>query len=97
MAASGIRSKLREVHPVCKDGGKAVPTTIVKVIELAREGIEVKRRNATKSSRQTDLEAKQVEIRAARCTVSVLISAAEKQVKFFIRSSWRRLNRHSRN
>lgn len=45
-ATSGIRNKLREVQRVCDDSGEAVPTTIVEVVELAREGINAKRKNA---------------------------------------------------
>lgn len=59
-----------------------MPTTVVDVIELARDGIEAKRKNATMLSRQTDIEAKLVEITTSRCTMSGQTSAAEKRVKW---------------
>lgn len=40
VAITGIRGKLGEVQRVCKEGGEAVPTTIIDVINLAREGIK---------------------------------------------------------
>lgn len=51
VATAGIRSKLREVQRVCEDGGETVFTTIVKVVELARKGVETKRKNVTSSIR----------------------------------------------
>lgn len=60
VASSVLRNKLQEVQRVCVDGGKAVPTIVVEVIEYAREGIEMNRKNATLSDRNTDTEAKLV-------------------------------------
>lgn len=49
VASSGMRGKLQEVQCVCENSGEAVPTTIVEVVELARVGVEAKRKNATLS------------------------------------------------
>lgn len=65
VATYGIRERLREVKRVCENESKAVLTTIVAVIVLARECVEMKRRNVTMSSKQTDLKTKLVEIQAA--------------------------------
>lgn len=82
MDSSSIRGKLREVQRVYEDAGNAVSTTIVKVNELALEGIGAKRKIATMFSRQKDLESKLVEMRAARRMMSCQISAAEEQEKY---------------
>lgn len=55
---------------------------IVKVIERAREGDEAKRKNATLSDQQTDMEAEMVVSRAASRAMSSQILAAEERVKF---------------
>lgn len=56
---------------------RAVSTTTVNAIELATNGIEMKCKNPTVSSRQTDLEAELVKIRVARRTMRSQITAAE--------------------
>lgn len=81
MTTSGNHGKLQEVQRVCGKGGEAAPTTTIKVIKLAQEGIKAKRKNATMFSRQTSFEAELVKIRAAGRTVSGQILAAEKRVK----------------
>lgn len=43
----GLCDKLRDVQSVCVDGSKPVPTANVNVVELACEGVEAKRKNAT--------------------------------------------------
>lgn len=48
---------------------------------MAREGIKMKGQNVTVSSRQTDLEAKLLEIRAAGRTMRSQISAVEGRIK----------------
>lgn len=58
--SSVIGGKSREVQHVCEDGVEVVTTTIIEVFELSREGIKGKRKTATVSGRQTDLEAKLV-------------------------------------
>lgn len=42
VAMLGIRCKLQEMHRTCKGGDDAVPTTIVKVIELDLERVKMK-------------------------------------------------------
>lgn len=81
VAISRIRRKLRKVQRVGEDGGESVPTTTVGLIELARESIETKRKNATMCSRQKDLEVKLVDIRAAKRAMRGLITAAENWIK----------------
>lgn len=54
---------------------------MVEVVKLARENIEMKRKNATMSSRQTYLKAKLVETRAAGRTMPSQIMAAKAQIK----------------
>lgn len=63
VATRGICGKLREAPRVCEVSGEAVLTTIVNIIKLARENIEMKRKIATLSGQQTDLEAELVKIR----------------------------------
>lgn len=81
VATSNIRCKFREVQRVYENGCEAVPTTTVEVIELAREAIETKRRSVTMCSRQTNLGAELVEIRADRRTMSGQITATGERVK----------------
>lgn len=81
VATSGIRGKLQNVQRVCEDGGEAVSSTIIDVIELAFEDIEVKRKIATMSGRQMFLEAGLVEIRAAGRTMRSQMAAAEDWIK----------------
>lgn len=81
MALIDIRDKLREVQRICENGGEAAPTTFVDVIELARESFEMKQKNATANSRQTSLEARLVEIRAAGHTMRGQITATEDRIK----------------
>lgn len=54
--------KLREVQCVFEEGGEAVPTTTVDIVELAPEDIEMKRKNATMPDTQTDSNAQLVEL-----------------------------------
>lgn len=49
-----IRGELRELQRICEVGSEAVATTIFDVIELAREGMEMKRKNPTMSSLKID-------------------------------------------
>lgn len=79
--SSGIREKFRVVQRVREDWGEAVLTTIVDVIELACESIQMKRNNATLSSRQKDLESELVETEADERTMHVQITAAEGRIK----------------
>lgn len=81
MFTSVVCGKLREVQRVRGEGGEAMPTKIVDVIEHARDGIEMKRKNATLFSRQTNLKAKLVEMRATWRTMRDRITATEARVK----------------
>lgn len=58
-----------------------MPTTIVKTIMLARENVEVKRKNGTLFDRNTDMEAKFVEALAAGTTMRIQHEAAERHTK----------------
>lgn len=51
VAISVIRGKFRETQRVGENGDEAVPTTIVKVIELACDGVDVKHKNESCSIR----------------------------------------------
>lgn len=81
VATSSVCKKLQKLQRVCEIESEAVPTAVVDVIELTIEGVGLKRKNATLSSGQTNLEVEPVEIRAARCTMSGQISAAEERVE----------------
>lgn len=81
LSTSGIRVKLRAVQRGCEDRGEFVPTTAVCAVEMACEGIEMKCKNATMSSLQTDIETKLVEIRAARRTMCSQTRATESLIK----------------
>lgn len=69
VASSCCRGKLRDVRRVCEDGGEAALTTIVEVVEFACEVTEAMRRNATLSSRSTEMEHELVEARAVKITM----------------------------
>lgn len=45
-ALSDLRVRLQELRLFCESGGEAVSTTVVEVVELARESVEAKRINA---------------------------------------------------
>lgn len=81
VATTGISGKLPEVQCVCGECGEAVSTTNINVVELAREGIKVKRKNATMFSPQTDMEAQLVESRSVGRTIWGLNMAAEDRMK----------------
>lgn len=81
VAACDIRKKLREERRVCNDESAAVPTTIVDVNELAREDIEMIRKNATTVSQQTKLETKLVKIWAADPTIHRQFMTEEYRIK----------------
>lgn len=68
-ATNDIHGKFREVWRVCEDGDDAAPTTIVVVIELAREGTKIKRKIATMSNSKTDSKVKLVETRGTEGTI----------------------------
>lgn len=80
MATSGIRGNLQDVQRVREDGGDTASTTIIKVMELAREGVEQKRRNETLPDRNTDMETKIVESCAAGSRMRGQLEALERQI-----------------
>lgn len=45
-AAPGVRDMFGKIQLICEEGGEALPTTVVEVIELAREVDETKRIHA---------------------------------------------------
>lgn len=77
VATFSIRGKLQKIQRVCEGAREAVPTTTADVFKLARDGIKMKRKNATMSGRQTDLEAQLVETLAAGRTMRSEIKAAK--------------------
>lgn len=76
----GIRARLQKMQRFCKDASEVVSTTIAKVVELACEGIETKRRSAKLTNRTTDMEARFVEATAAKSTSHGQLEAVERQV-----------------
>lgn len=74
---SSIRGKTGEVQPVFEKAVEAVPTTIVDVIELASERIEVKRQNTRMYDRQTGLKVQRVKTLDAKRSMCGQITAAK--------------------
>lgn len=74
LGTSSIRRRLRALQCVCEDRGEIVLTTNVDVIKLVREGIAIKDKNETMSSRQTALKTELVryELPGIRCTIKLL-------------------------
>lgn len=62
---------------VCEDNSKAMPSTIVRVVELAREGGEAKPKNARLSERNTDMGSKLVEARAINSMMDEQLAGAK--------------------
>lgn len=81
VATTGIHEKLREVQRACNEDGEAVPTTFVDVINLAREGIKARHKNAALSNRQTDWEAQLLDTLAVGRTMCGQITAAKNCIK----------------
>lgn len=79
VALSGIRSKLQDVRCVCRSRGKALPTAIVKDVEVAREGVEMKRENTGLCDQNTQMEGKPVKARAEGSTMRGHLAGAERQ------------------
>lgn len=77
VATPGICGKIRGVQRICEYGVEAVPATILKVVELTREAIKMRRMNTTMSNRPTDLETKLVDIGAAGRTMRCQIMATQ--------------------
>lgn len=71
LASTFFRGKLQEVKRVCEVGGKVVSMTIVEVVYLACERIEVKYKNAELSKRKTDMETELLEAELMKARVVV--------------------------
>lgn len=46
IAVSGLHGKLREIQRICKNGGEAVPVSVIEVVKSFRKVAETKRDNA---------------------------------------------------
>lgn len=57
VAVFHAHAKSREIQSVCEEGVVAVPTAVIKMIVLARDGIEDRRKNTRFSERSTDTQA----------------------------------------
>lgn len=79
-SSSGLRGSSREAQHVCEDGGEAASLTSVQVVELAREGVEAKRKNTTLSKRDMGIEAKSVDTGAAKITIREQVAGAERRI-----------------
>lgn len=77
LATSGIRGRLQEMQRVCENGVEAVPTPNVKVIELAREGADAKRKNEALSDQNTNSETKLVRVCSVGDTMREQLGGAE--------------------
>lgn len=56
VVAFTVRDKLKKIQSICEDESKAVPTSVVKVVELSRLIFETKRKNAKLAYRVSDPE-----------------------------------------
>lgn len=61
--------RLQDVQRACKDGSKALLTTVVEMIEQGHEGIIIDRITAKRFKRKKDMEFNLAEIRAAKSTM----------------------------
>lgn len=77
VASFNLRGMLRMLQHACKDGGEDVASIIVKVVDLAREGVGASCKNTTLSDRNMGMEAKFVEARAAKSTMRKQRAGAE--------------------
>lgn len=77
VAASGVRNRLEEVQRICENGGEAVPTSAVEIIELSRDVVETKHKNAKLVDRVKDLERELEDGRSVKrlTCVNLVISA----------------------
>lgn len=58
VTASSVRNKLTKDQSIREDGSKAVPTSVVEVIQLFKDIVETKRKNAKIVDRLDDLKKK---------------------------------------
>lgn len=80
VASSGFRGKLREVQCLFEDCREDAHRTVVDVVEITREGIEARRKNAVLFVRNKDMNAKLVESQAVKSTVHWKLAEEERQV-----------------
>lgn len=79
VASSGLNGKLRAVLRVSENGGEAVPTTIVEVIELGCGGVKMKRKNTALSDQNTDMERELVKACAVEGIIRRQLAEAERR------------------
>lgn len=60
---------MQELQHICEEGGKIVLPTVIDVTLMAHERIEARRKNAKLFERNTDMQIKIVEARAAKSTL----------------------------
>lgn len=72
---------LQVLQRFCEDGGGAVRTTIVMVVELKLQGIEIKCQNVALSDQNTDMDGELVETRATGRTMRDRHLAAKDQIE----------------
>lgn len=80
VTTSGIRGKLREVQRVCEDGSAAIPTTIVELIELARENVKIIPKILTSFHRKRGKNDKFMKARVDESTMHGQLEAAGRQI-----------------
>lgn len=78
-AASSVHSMLRQLQRICNEGGKTVPSSIIKVIKLACGGIEARCKNEKSSQRSTNVPPNLTKAFPAECTMRGKLEAAEGQ------------------
>lgn len=69
MVASGAREELREAERVCEKAGEAVHTIVIKVLRLARDGIEARHKIKQSFERNKDVQLDLDEHHAADCSM----------------------------
>lgn len=80
VTSSGLRGMLQEVQHICGKDSETVPLAIVEVVKLAREGVEAKRKNATLSKQNTEMDAKLVKDRVVKRTIREQLVGVKLQV-----------------
>lgn len=79
---SGIRGDYQEVQRVCKDSGEGVLTTVVYFINLARECVETRCKNAELLERYMDVKANFLERapQKVQCAASLKVRCVSSQL-----------------
>lgn len=81
VAASKVCDMVKEVQRICENGGIAVPTSFIDVIELLIEVVETKRKNVKLVNRINDLEKDSKDVRSVERLVCVKLEVASARVK----------------